>query len=92
MQRTTPAIEESGFYESEGLRIHYRAFGEAGGTPLVLVHGLGVGLEFHWVLPGWTGVLARTATSLRSTGAATAEATSLIGRSSTATASWPATS
>lgn len=59
MPSTTPSIEPSGFYESDGLQIHYRSFGEAGGTPLLLVHGWGVSLEFNWVVTGWTEALSR---------------------------------
>lgn len=57
MPPTTASIEADGFFESDGLQIHYRSFGRNEGVPLILVHGWGVGLEFNWVVPGWVDFL-----------------------------------
>ena len=38
------------YFDSNGVRIHYAEAGE--GTPVILVHGLGVNLGMNWVLPG----------------------------------------
>ncbi|MDG2307262.1 MAG: alpha/beta hydrolase [Candidatus Binatia bacterium] len=45
----------SGFFESDGLQIHYESFGE--GDPIILVHSWGVGFEFNWVITGWVDAL-----------------------------------
>lgn len=59
----TPGVEaaektvspSSGFFESDGLRIHYESFGE--GPPLVLVHGWGADTQSNWIDTGWVDAL-----------------------------------
>lgn len=46
---------QSGFVESDGLRIHFEAFGS--GAPIVLVHGWGSSLQAGWVHTGWLDAL-----------------------------------
>jgi pimeloyl-ACP methyl ester carboxylesterase len=43
------------FFDSNGVHIHYRVFGE--GRPIVLVHGFGASLETNWVATGWIETL-----------------------------------
>jgi pimeloyl-ACP methyl ester carboxylesterase len=50
-----PQATSSGFFESDGLRIHYKIFGE--GKPLILVHGWGADIERNWVETGWVETL-----------------------------------
>ena len=45
----------SGFFESDGLQLHYEIFGE--GRPLILVHGWGSDLKQNWVDTGWVEIL-----------------------------------
>lgn len=53
-----PALEAVGFFESDGLQIHYQSFGERGdGVPIILMHGWSLDLEFNWVSPGWVDAL-----------------------------------
>lgn len=47
--------DSSGFFDSDGLKIHYEVFG--GGEPIVLVHGWGVDLKKNWVESGWVEAL-----------------------------------
>ncbi|MGB5811777.1 MAG: alpha/beta hydrolase [Polyangiales bacterium] len=44
-------LAASGFFESDGLQIHYESFGE--GEPIILVHGWGTDLSFNWGVTGW---------------------------------------
>jgi hypothetical protein len=52
---TRTAPPPSGFFESEGLKIHYESFGA--GPPLVLVPGWGSGTQRNWIATGWIDVL-----------------------------------
>ncbi len=53
--RVSPPIPESGYIESDGLRIHYERFGT--GPPLILVHGWGADTKTNWLDTGWIDVL-----------------------------------
>jgi pimeloyl-ACP methyl ester carboxylesterase len=44
------AVPPSGFFDSNGVKIHYETFGE--GKPLVLVHGLYGSIQEDWVKTG----------------------------------------
>jgi len=48
------APEPSGYFESDGLKIHYESFGA--GPPLVLVHGWGADTQ-GWIASGWIETL-----------------------------------
>jgi pimeloyl-ACP methyl ester carboxylesterase len=48
-------IAPSGFFNSDGLKIHYETFGE--GKPIVLVHGWGADVKRNWVDTGWVEAL-----------------------------------
>ena len=44
-------VAPSGFFDSDGVRIHYETFGE--GKPIVLVHGFPLSFELNWVGTKW---------------------------------------
>jgi pimeloyl-ACP methyl ester carboxylesterase len=48
-------VAPSGFFDSDGVRIHYESFGE--GRPIVLVHGYTLNLKFNWVDSKWVDAL-----------------------------------
>jgi pimeloyl-ACP methyl ester carboxylesterase len=54
---TTPpaAVAPSGFFDSNGVKIHYETWGE--GYPIVLVHGFASSLKGNWVDAGWVETL-----------------------------------
>jgi pimeloyl-ACP methyl ester carboxylesterase len=43
------------FFDSNGVPIHYRVFGE--GRPIVLAHGFSANLQRNWVATGWIETL-----------------------------------
>jgi pimeloyl-ACP methyl ester carboxylesterase len=45
------------FFDSNGVKIHYRVEGE--GEPVVLIHGFGINGTMQWVLPGIVKALAK---------------------------------
>lgn len=45
----------SGFFDSNGLQIHYEIFGQ--GNPMILVHGWSSDLKQNWVETGWVEAL-----------------------------------
>lgn len=49
------SVPASGFFECDGLQIHYESFGA--GPPIVLVPGWGANTETNWVGPGWIDAL-----------------------------------
>jgi pimeloyl-ACP methyl ester carboxylesterase len=49
------AVPPSGFFDSDGVKIHYETFGE--GYPIVLVHGITGNLKVNWVDQGWAETL-----------------------------------
>jgi len=53
---TPPTPAPSGFFDSDGVKIHYETFGE--GRPIVLVHGLTSDLAVNWVAPTWIETLS----------------------------------
>jgi pimeloyl-ACP methyl ester carboxylesterase len=62
-RQTTPtsvptAVSPSGFFDSDGVRIHYETFGA--GKPIVLIHGFLFNLQANWVAAGWTDALKAT--------------------------------
>ena len=59
-EKVTPApptatVAPSGFFDSDGVKIHYETFGE--GAPIVLVHGLFGSIEGDWVTTGLVDAL-----------------------------------
>jgi pimeloyl-ACP methyl ester carboxylesterase len=48
-------VAPSGFFDSDGVRIHYETFGE--GKPIVLVHGFPISFELNWVGTKWVEAL-----------------------------------
>lgn len=48
-------VAPSGFFNSDGLKIHYETFGR--GKPIVLVHGWGADIKRNWVNTGWVEAL-----------------------------------
>jgi pimeloyl-ACP methyl ester carboxylesterase len=48
---------ESGWFDSNGVRIHYTIEGK--GEPVLLVHGFSVNSQFQWILPGIVKALAK---------------------------------
>jgi pimeloyl-ACP methyl ester carboxylesterase len=50
-----PTVAPSGFFDSDGVKIHYETWGES--KPIVLVHGYTVNLEFNWVDSNWVDTL-----------------------------------
>jgi len=44
-------VAPSGFFDSNGVKIHYETFGE--GRPIVLVHGFPISFELNWVGTKW---------------------------------------
>jgi pimeloyl-ACP methyl ester carboxylesterase len=48
-------VAPSGFFDSDGVRIHYESFGE--GRPIVLVHGFPISFELNWVGTKWVEAL-----------------------------------
>ncbi len=49
------AVPPSGFFDSDGVKIHYETFGE--GKPLVLVHGFVLNITYNWVNSGLVDAL-----------------------------------
>jgi pimeloyl-ACP methyl ester carboxylesterase len=54
---TSGLYAEDGFFDSNGVKLHYTVQGQGG--PVVLIHGFSVNSEFQWTLPGITKALAR---------------------------------
>jgi pimeloyl-ACP methyl ester carboxylesterase len=59
-EKVTPApptatVAPSGFFDSDGVKIHYETFGE--GAPIVLVHGLFGSIQDDWVKTGLVDTL-----------------------------------
>jgi pimeloyl-ACP methyl ester carboxylesterase len=48
---------EEGYFDSDGVRIHYLVDGQ--GEPVLLIHGFAVNAELQWVLPGVFRALAK---------------------------------
>ena len=48
-------VAPSGFFDSDGVKIHYETFGQ--GKPIVLVHGFAGNLDGNWVRTGWVETL-----------------------------------
>jgi pimeloyl-ACP methyl ester carboxylesterase len=48
-------VAPSGFFDSDGVKIHYQTFGQ--GKPIVLVHGFASSLEGNWVATKWVETL-----------------------------------
>ena len=48
---TLATVAPSGFFDSNGVRIHYETFGE--GKPIILVHGFPLSFDLNWVGTGW---------------------------------------
>ncbi len=44
-------VAPSGFFDSNGVKIHYETFGE--GKPIILVHGFALSFELNWVGTKW---------------------------------------
>jgi pimeloyl-ACP methyl ester carboxylesterase len=49
------AVPPSGFFNSDGVKIHYETFGE--GAPIVLVHGFSADIQGNWVSTRWVDTL-----------------------------------
>ncbi len=49
------AVPSSGFFDSDGVKIHYETFG--GGKPVVLVHGIESSIKGNWKDPSWFDTL-----------------------------------
>ena len=49
------AVPPSGFFDSDGVKIHYETFGE--GYPIILVHGFPANLKVNWLGPNWVDAL-----------------------------------
>ena len=49
------AVPPTGFFDSDGVKIHYETFGE--GRPLVLVHGYVLNITWNWVNSGLVDAL-----------------------------------
>jgi pimeloyl-ACP methyl ester carboxylesterase len=47
---------EDGFFDSNGVRIHYQIEGK--GEPVLLIHGFAVNIQFQWTFPGVVKALA----------------------------------
>ena len=58
-KKSTPTalatVAPSGFFDSDGLQIHYETLGQ--GKPIILVHGWGSDLKRNWVDTGWVEAL-----------------------------------
>jgi pimeloyl-ACP methyl ester carboxylesterase len=58
-KKGTPAalatVAPSGFFDSDGVRIHYETFGQ--GKPIVLVHGFPISMDLNWVGTNWVETL-----------------------------------
>jgi pimeloyl-ACP methyl ester carboxylesterase len=50
-----PTVAPSGFFDSDGVKIHYETFGQ--GKPIVLVHGFPISFELNWVGTKWVEAL-----------------------------------
>jgi pimeloyl-ACP methyl ester carboxylesterase len=48
-------VAPSGFFDSDGVKIHYETQGE--GKPIVLVHGFASSLQGNWVITKWVETL-----------------------------------
>jgi pimeloyl-ACP methyl ester carboxylesterase len=48
-------VAPSGFFDSDGVKIHYETFGQ--GKPIILVHGFASSLQGNWVVTGWAEAL-----------------------------------
>jgi pimeloyl-ACP methyl ester carboxylesterase len=44
-------VAPSGFFDSDGVKIHYETFGQ--GKPIVLVHGFPLSMDLNWVGTKW---------------------------------------
>jgi pimeloyl-ACP methyl ester carboxylesterase len=55
--RPRPAADREGYFDSDGVRIHYAVYGT--GEPVVLVHGYGVTADINWRLPGLIPAFAK---------------------------------
>ena len=54
-QVPTSTVAPSGFFDSDGVKIHYETFGQ--GKPIILVHGFSSNLNDNWVRTGWVETL-----------------------------------
>ena len=50
-----PTVAPSGFFDSDGVKIHYESFGE--GKPIILVHGFPLSMDLNWVGTNWVETL-----------------------------------
>ena len=50
-----PTVPPSGFFDSDGVKIHYETYGE--GSPIVLVHGFAASIQLNWAGTGWVDTL-----------------------------------
>ena len=48
-------VPPSGFFDSDGVKIHYETYGQ--GKPIVLVHGFPANLKVNWLGPSWVRAL-----------------------------------
>ena len=48
---TAAAVPPSGFFDSDGVKIHYETFGS--GYPIILIHGFTANLKVNWLGPNW---------------------------------------
>ena len=55
--RSELAADREGYFDSDGVRIHYAVYGA--GEPVVLVHGYGVTADINWRLPGLIPAFAK---------------------------------
>jgi len=53
--RVPTTVAPSGFFDSDGVKIHYETFGQ--GKPIVLVHGFASSLKGNWVATNWVETL-----------------------------------
>jgi pimeloyl-ACP methyl ester carboxylesterase len=49
------AVPHSGFFDSDGVKIHYETLGE--GHPIILVHGIESSIKGNWKGTGWFEIL-----------------------------------
>ena len=54
-QATAITVPPSGFFDSNGVKIHYETVGE--GPPIVLVHGFSASFQTNWGITGWIDTL-----------------------------------
>jgi pimeloyl-ACP methyl ester carboxylesterase len=55
-QASTASLVKDGFFDSDGIALHYRVWGE--GAPILLVHGFSENIDSNWVETGWVDELA----------------------------------